>query len=92
MTNSTFLFQIPPDLQEYAVPDHEFLRQHPEYDTLCTGVVVFDKEGKMLLVQRAKSEKAFPNAWVRQTAFTVIARAFGTHCPPTISRSVWHGL
>ncbi|CAO2652968.1 Nn.00g023790.m01.CDS01 [Neocucurbitaria sp. VM-36] len=53
----------PSSLQEYAVPEQEFLRQHPEYHILCTGTVVFNTEGKLLLVQRAAEEKAFPNFW-----------------------------
>ena len=57
-------FEYPPSLQGYAVNEAEYLRQHPEYDVLCTGVVVFNKDGKLLLVQRAADEKAFPNFWV----------------------------
>ncbi|KAH7072541.1 NUDIX hydrolase domain-like protein [Paraphoma chrysanthemicola] len=53
----------PSSLEEFAVPDKEYLSKHPEYDVLCTGVAVFDKNGKLLLVQRAADEKAFPNAW-----------------------------
>lgn len=56
-------FNYPTSLEKYAVNAAEYLRQHPEYDVLCTGVVVFN-EGKLLLVQRAADEKAFPNMWV----------------------------
>ncbi|KAF2824525.1 hypothetical protein CC86DRAFT_468621 [Ophiobolus disseminans] len=56
-------FDYPASLQEFAVNDAEYLRQHPEYNVLCTGVIVFNKEGKLLLVQRAADEKAFPNLW-----------------------------
>lgn len=42
----------------------EFLRQRSQYDVLCTGIVVFNKNGKLLLVQRAADEKAFPDMWV----------------------------
>ena len=52
-------------LEEYAVTAKDYLRQHPEYDVLCTGVAVFNKEGKLLLVQRAADERAFPDFWVR---------------------------
>jgi isopentenyldiphosphate isomerase len=65
MTNSPPTFDYPATLQEYAVNETEYLRQHPEYHVLCTGAVVFDKTGKLLLVQRAADEKAFPNLWVR---------------------------
>ena len=44
--------------------EQEYLKQHPELICVCTGAVVFDDEGKMLLVQRAKEESAFPNLWV----------------------------
>ena len=54
----------PPFLQEYAVSEQEYLRQHPQYDLLVTGAVVFNNEGKLLLVQRAADEKAFPTLWV----------------------------
>jgi isopentenyldiphosphate isomerase len=64
MASTTTKFSYEPTLQEYAVNDREYLRRHPEYDVLCTGVVVFDKDGKLLLVQRAADEKAFPNMWV----------------------------
>ncbi|KAH8729102.1 NUDIX hydrolase domain-like protein [Phaeosphaeriaceae sp. PMI808] len=56
-------FDYPSSLQEYAVNETEYLRQHPEYNVLCTGIVVFNEDGKLLLVQRAADERAFPNAW-----------------------------
>jgi isopentenyldiphosphate isomerase len=58
-------FDYPSSLQEYAVTAADYLRQHPDYNVLCTGIVVFDKDGKLLLVQRAADEKAFPDMWVR---------------------------
>lgn len=64
MTEATTEFEFPSSLQEYAVNAAEYLRQHPEYDVMCTGVVVFNQDGKLLLVQRAADEKAFPNMWV----------------------------
>jgi isopentenyldiphosphate isomerase len=57
-------FDFSSSLQEYAVTAAYYLRQHPEYNVLCTGIVVFDKDGKLLLVQRAADEKAFPDMWV----------------------------
>jgi isopentenyldiphosphate isomerase len=59
-------FEHPSSLQEYTVNAAEYLRQHPEYDVLCTGVVVFDKHDRLLIVQRAADELAFPNMWVSQ--------------------------
>ncbi|KAF2684532.1 hypothetical protein K458DRAFT_418096 [Lentithecium fluviatile CBS 122367] len=56
-------FEYPASLQEYMIPEKEYFKQHPEYQALCTGIVVFDKQGKLLLVQRASTEKAFPDFW-----------------------------
>ncbi|KAH9876878.1 hypothetical protein IAQ61_002239 [Plenodomus lingam] len=75
MSEASPVLQFGPDLQEYAISDREFLRQHPEYDILCTGVVVFNRDRKLLLVQRAKDEKAFPNAWVDDTDETILHAA-----------------
>jgi isopentenyldiphosphate isomerase len=68
MSGAKAPFEYPPSLQEYMVPDREFLQQHPQIHILCSGAVVFNEEGKMLLVQRAKEEHAFPNLWVRRPA------------------------
>lgn len=51
-------------LQEYAVSKSDFLSQHQGIDNICTGAVVFNKDSKLLLVQRAKEELAFANLWV----------------------------
>jgi isopentenyldiphosphate isomerase len=64
MTQPTVSLSYPPSLQEYAVTERGYLEQHPELDYVCTGAVVFNDEGKMLLVQRAKEESAFPDFWV----------------------------
>jgi 8-oxo-dGTP pyrophosphatase MutT (NUDIX family) len=66
MTDLLPSFEHPSSLSEYAVNAAEYLRQHPEYDVLCTGAVAFDKHGKLLIVQRAANELAFPNMWVGQ--------------------------
>ncbi|KAH6611933.1 NUDIX hydrolase domain-like protein [Boeremia exigua] len=50
-------------LQQYAIPESEYLSQHHDVHVICTGAVVFNNEGKLLLVQRAKDEKAYPDAW-----------------------------
>jgi len=64
MTGSLPKFEYPSSLQEYAVNAAEYLRQHPQSDVLGTGIVVFNKDKKLLLVQRAADEKAFPDMWV----------------------------
>lgn len=56
----------PDSLQEYAVSEKVYLEQHPEYNCLVTGSIVFNKEGKLLIVQRAAEERAFPDLWVSQ--------------------------
>ncbi|KAF2275595.1 uncharacterized protein EI97DRAFT_419900 [Westerdykella ornata] len=56
-------FVYAPSLQEYMVSAKEFFTRHPQYHMLVSGAVIFNREGKMLLVQRAKEEKAFPNFW-----------------------------
>jgi isopentenyldiphosphate isomerase len=58
------LFDYDPSLQEYAVSRDNFLSQHGDIHMICTGAVVFNNASKLLLVQRAKEELAFANAWV----------------------------
>lgn len=65
------------DLQEFAISAPEYLSQHGQHDVLVTGAVVFDKEGKLLLVQRAADERAFPDCWVSLRRIVV---AFDWHC------------
>lgn len=60
-------FEYPPSLKEYMITEETYLKQNPEYLKVATGAVVFNNEGKILLVQRAKEEKAFPNLWVCST-------------------------
>ncbi|KAF2705622.1 hypothetical protein K504DRAFT_93595 [Pleomassaria siparia CBS 279.74] len=60
---STRPFEYASSLHEFAVSEKEFLRQNLQYNVLCTGIIVFNTEGKLLLVQRAAEESAFPNAW-----------------------------
>ncbi|PSN69217.1 hypothetical protein BS50DRAFT_572376 [Corynespora cassiicola Philippines] len=55
--------EYPKSLEEYAVPEKDFYARNPQYQALVTGIVVFDNDGKLLLVQRAADEKAFPNLW-----------------------------
>ncbi|KAH0543457.1 hypothetical protein FGG08_002222 [Glutinoglossum americanum] len=56
---------IPPDLQPLAVPLRTWLREHPNYDRLAIGALIFayDAEPRILLVQRAAAERAFPGCW-----------------------------
>ncbi|KAJ8105625.1 hypothetical protein OPT61_g10061 [Boeremia exigua] len=56
-------FEYSSSLQQFAVPESDYLREHHDVDIICTGAVVFDSKGRLLLVQRAKEEKAYPDAW-----------------------------
>lgn len=64
MSKTILPFDYDPSLEEYVVNAEAFLSTHLEYDILCTGIAIFDQQGKLLLVQRAAEEHAFPNAWV----------------------------
>jgi isopentenyldiphosphate isomerase len=64
MTTSMPPFGFSSSLQDYAIPEKDYLERHDDVHIICTGAVVFNNEGKLLLVQRAKDEKAFPNVWV----------------------------
>jgi len=58
-------FEYDPAVKEYLVSPADYLEQHSEYTHICTGLVVFNTQGKLLLVKRSATEKAFPNFWVR---------------------------
>ncbi|KAH7121207.1 NUDIX hydrolase domain-like protein [Dendryphion nanum] len=58
---TSFTYAAP--LEKYKITEEEYLKQNTQYNILCTGAVIFNAEGKMLLVQRAKEEHAFPNCW-----------------------------
>ncbi|KAJ4360403.1 uncharacterized protein N0V89_000965 [Didymosphaeria variabile] len=56
-------FDYDPCLQKYKVTEREYLQQNPEFQAVCTGTVVFNEKGELLLVKRASSESAFPDFW-----------------------------
>ncbi|ORY03665.1 NUDIX hydrolase domain-like protein [Clohesyomyces aquaticus] len=56
-------FEYPSSLQDYMINEKEFYLQNPQIAKLATGAVVFNSEGKILIVQRAANEKAFPDCW-----------------------------
>jgi hypothetical protein len=64
MSASVPSFEYSPSVQEYAISEGDYLSQHKDVHIICTGAVVFNRQGRMLLVQRAKEETAFPNVWV----------------------------
>lgn len=57
-------FDYDASLEQYKVSEREYLREHPEFSAVCTGIVVFNEKGKLLLVKRATTERAFPDFWV----------------------------
>ena len=58
-------FDYDSSLEEFKVSEREYLQKHSEFTCVCTGIVVFNKQGELLLVKRAASERAFPDFWVR---------------------------
>lgn len=62
---ASFEFDYDPSLQRYKVTEKEYLEQNPDFNAVCTGIVVFNGKGELLLVKRASSESAFPDFWVR---------------------------
>ncbi|KAL5428204.1 hypothetical protein PMIN04_000883 [Paraphaeosphaeria minitans] len=65
-------FDYDPSLQKYKVTEKEYLEQNPDVNAVCTGIVVFNEKGELLLVKRASSETAFPDFWVRSSPSTKV--------------------
>jgi len=55
-------FTHSPTLTPFAITVEEYLTQHPEYDGLAGGAMVFDREDRLLTVQRAAHD-SMPNLW-----------------------------
>ncbi|KAF2748631.1 hypothetical protein M011DRAFT_400032 [Sporormia fimetaria CBS 119925] len=55
-------FTYAASLQEYMIPESTYCQQHGIHMLVC-GAVVFDEQGRLLLVRRAEDEKAFPSLW-----------------------------
>lgn len=84
---------ISPALRHLAIPLKDFLHNHPQYACLAVGAFVFapahyvtssspePTSSRLLLVQRAASEKAFPNLWE-------VPGGSSEHSDPTILHSV----
>jgi 8-oxo-dGTP pyrophosphatase MutT (NUDIX family) len=49
-------------LSEFAIPLKEYLDQHPEYDGIAGGALVFDSQKRLLIIQRAAHD-SLPNLW-----------------------------
>jgi 8-oxo-dGTP pyrophosphatase MutT (NUDIX family) len=60
--STPLLFTYSPSLTPFAITVEEYLTQHPEYDGLAGGAMVFDSEDRLLIVQRAAHD-SMPNLW-----------------------------
>jgi 8-oxo-dGTP pyrophosphatase MutT (NUDIX family) len=49
-------------LTPFAITVKDYLSQHPEYDGIAGGALVFDNQDRLLIVQRA-SHDSMPNLW-----------------------------
>ena len=84
---------ISPALKHLAVPLKYFLKNHPEYACLAVGAFIFwpahhvttpsseSNSSRLLLVQRAASETAFPDRWE-------VPGGSSEHSDPTILHSI----
>ena len=59
---------IPPSLRQHTIPLSTFLTRKPQYTNLVVGVLIFlpatpTRPLRLLLLQRASTERAFPNLW-----------------------------
>lgn len=65
---------IPPSLRHLAISLPQYLSENPQYDCLVVGACIFapqhrsqlnsdSSSPRLLLVQRAATERAFPNLW-----------------------------
>ncbi|MCJ1245000.1 hypothetical protein MMC30_002201 [Trapelia coarctata] len=70
MSQAPIQIHIPPQLHHHAVPLSKFLDQNQKYNTLAIGALIFSPGHlsspagpRLLLVQRATTERAFANLW-----------------------------
>ncbi|KAI9158118.1 RNA pyrophosphohydrolase [Paramyrothecium foliicola] len=58
-----FKFQWDSSLEKWNIPAEKWLEHHQsKLDGICVGVLVFNREGRVLLIQRA-SHDSMPNRW-----------------------------
>lgn len=69
---SPIQIHIPPNLAPLAIPLSTWLSQNPAFANLCVGACIFARPThgestsatpRLLLVQRASTERGFPNRW-----------------------------
>ncbi|KAI1001774.1 hypothetical protein K3495_g6427 [Podosphaera aphanis] len=55
---------ISPSVEAFYQPIQTFLanNQRPAYDSICAGAFIFDRLGRLLIVQRAASD-SYPGCW-----------------------------
>ena len=59
---------IPPTLRQHTIPLSTFLTRKPQYTNLVVGALIFHpptptQPTRLLILQRASTEHAFPNLW-----------------------------
>ena len=59
---------IPPTLRQHTIPPSTFLTRNPQYTNLVVGALIFrpptpTHPTRLLILQRASTEHAFPNLW-----------------------------
>ncbi|KAL1613893.1 hypothetical protein SLS54_010170 [Diplodia seriata] len=55
-------FTVAEELAHLSVSHRAYLQRHPQWQQLAVGALVF-KAGRLLLVQRSATERAFPTVW-----------------------------
>ncbi|MCJ1390313.1 hypothetical protein MMC18_003171 [Xylographa bjoerkii] len=70
MPLSPISIHIPPKLEHHTISLSEYLEKHSIYDTLAVGAFIFSHSHlsspsapRLLLIQRAATERSFPNLW-----------------------------
>ncbi|KAF1987472.1 hypothetical protein K402DRAFT_420283 [Aulographum hederae CBS 113979] len=59
---NTVPFEVAPHLSRYSITMKDYLKQHTHLRILAVGVLV-RHEDRVLIVQRSKEERAYPNVW-----------------------------
>ncbi|KAI1338187.1 NUDIX hydrolase domain-like protein [Xylariaceae sp. FL0016] len=61
-TAAPTVFALDPSSSAFNVPLHAYMGSHPGFDGIGTGAMVFNPQGKLLLLQRAAHD-SFPLRW-----------------------------
>ncbi|KAJ9150736.1 hypothetical protein NKR23_g3550 [Pleurostoma richardsiae] len=57
-----FSFTFDPSLAAFNVPLKTFLSSHEQYDAVATGALLFNADGRLLIIRRA-SHDSMPDRW-----------------------------